>query len=238
MNFLITGGASGLGSFITRSTARKYPDAQIYFTYFSSNAEKESLEKEFENVHGIRCDFNKAEDVESVAALITDQQVDVLVNNALTGISMKHFHKTPEEEIIEAFRKDVLPVLHITKSFLAAARKKKSGKIITVLSAYLDKMPPSGLSVYVANKQYLLSMHRSWASENKIFGITSNCISPEFMLTPLNAEVDERVIEGMIAAHPLKKLLGPADVAEAVLFLYGASVHLNGQNIVINSAQS
>lgn len=237
MNLIITGGASGLGMAITRAVAKTYPDSKIYFTYFSSSANKELLEKEFENVSGIKCDFHSQDDVESLATFIKDIKPDILINNALTGIAIKYFHALSRSEILDSFSSDVVPTLQITSAFISIARKRKSGKIITVLSANIAKVHPLGLSAYIANKDYLLSMHKSWASENKTFNITSNCVSPEFMTTPLNNEVDERIIETMIASHPLKKLLTVDDVAETILFLCAASSQLNSQNIIINAAQ-
>ena len=81
-------------------------------------------------------------------------------------------------------------------------------------------------------------MHRSWALENAAFNITSNCISPGFMATALNKDTDERIVEDMIAKHPLKKLLTTGEVAAVVLFLMDASGQVNGNNIIINSSLS
>ena len=69
------------------------------------------------------------------------------------------------------------------------------------------------------------------------FNIVSNCISPDFMATSLNADEDDRIVESMIAKHPLKKLLTVDEVAEMVLFLCASSQQLNGQNITLNAAQ-
>jgi len=237
MNFLITGGASGLGYAITKAVASQYPGSKVYFTFFSSVAGKEQLEAAFNNTVGIKCDFLQAADTDKLVEMIKTNQVDVLVNNAVTGLQKQYAHKLTEGEIINSFSADIVPVLKITGAFLTAARQRKSGKIITILSAAIASMPPTGWSVYVANKNYLLSMHRSWAAENKNFNISSNCISPDFMLTPLNGDTDERVVETMIAKHPLKQLLTVEEVAETVVFLCGASSQLNGQNIILNAAQ-
>jgi NAD(P)-dependent dehydrogenase (short-subunit alcohol dehydrogenase family) len=237
MNFLITGGASGLGYAITKALAEQYPDSKIYFTFFSSIKGKEQLEDDFKNAEGIKCDFFNEENIAAITSLIETKDINVLINNALTGLVKQYAHKLTEDEIIGTFRSDVLAVLKITNSFISCARKKKFGKIITILSAAIANMPPAGWSVYVANKNYLLAMHKSWATENKGFNITSNCVSPDFMATPLNAQEDERVIENMVAKHPLKKLLTTDEVAQSVLFLCGASQQLNGQNIFLNAAQ-
>lgn len=238
MNFLITGGASGLGNAITRTIALNHPSSIVYFTYHHSVEKAKELESIFVNSRAIHCDFTKSADVVNLCDLISNNEIGVLVNNAVTRIDKNHFHKTSSNVFTEGFITDIVSTLEITKAFIAKARKNKLGRIITILSAALLNTPPAGWSTYVANKAYLLSMHKSWATENNGFNITSNCISPDFMATALNKEVDERIVENMIAKHPLKRLLTIEEVAETVLFLCNASPHLNGQNIVLNAAQT
>ena len=233
---LITGGASGLGAAITGRIAEKFPDAEICFTYNTSAEKAKAIEKEFSNCRAIQCDFKNREHIDALCDFIKNNNTDILINNAVTGIDKNHFHKTPQEYFSASFAANVIPVLSITQAFITNARKRKSGKIITVLSAAVHNSPPIGWSVYIAEKNYLLAMHRSWATENAAFNITSNCVSPGFMNTPLNADTDERIKEDMAATHPLKKLLTPEDVAATVVFLAGAGNQLNMQNIIINSS--
>jgi 3-oxoacyl-[acyl-carrier protein] reductase len=238
MNFLITGGASGLGYAITKAIAAQYPDSKIYFTFFSSAVASNQLQTDFKNTEGIRCNFFNKQDIETLIKFIENNTVDVLINNALTGLVKQYAHKLNDDDILTSFEADVLVPLKITNAFINVSRKKKFGKIITILSSAIINMPPAGWALYAANKNYLLSMHKSWAAENKNFNITSNCVSPDFMATPLNAGEDERVVETMITKHPLKKLLTVDEAAQTVLFLCQASQHLNGQNIILNAAQN
>jgi len=237
MNFLITGGASGLGLAITKLLATRHPADKIFFTFFSSEKNKIQLETEYPNTQGIQCDFLKQQDIEMLVDFIGKNDIDILINNAVTGLTKNYAHKLEGAAILESFKADVLPTVQVTNGFISSARKRKSGKIITILSAALEGLPPTGWSVYTANKNYLLSMHKSWAVENRNFGITSNCVSPGFMATLLNSSEDERVVENMISQHPLKKLLTVEEVADTVLYLCGASQQVNGQNIIINAAQ-
>ena len=238
MKILITGGASGLGLAITQQILASYPDAFIYVTYHSSEKNAAALEDSSSQVKAVKCDFTKQAEIDQLTALIAEADLDVLINNALTRLQKNYFHKTGQDEFLHAFQSDILSTLQITSAFLTRARKLKRGKIITILSAAIINVPPIGWSVYCANKAYLLAMHKSWASENAAFNITSKCVSPDFMQTPLNQEVDERIVESMTASHPLKRLLTVEEVAQTVAFLCTASAHLNGQNIVMNAAQS
>ena len=56
------------------------------------------------------------------------------------------------------------------------------------------------------------------------------------MPTNFSKGTDERVLEQMKESHPLKKLLTTEEVAETVFFLANASLHINGEDIVMNAA--
>lgn len=238
MKIIVTGGASGLGESIVRKLSAN-PDDQVYFTYCHSEERARKLESEQANRNAIHCDFSRPETVEHLCSLMEGISPDVLINNAFVGkISKTHFYKTGNEVFSEGFRLNVLPVIMLAKSALTVFRKKKSGKIITVLSSAIIGKPPVGWSEYVAEKNYLLSLSKSWAVENARFNICSNAVSPSFMATELNADVDERLIEEMTNNHPLKRILQPDEVADAVHYLVNAPAQLNGINLIMNAAEN
>jgi 3-oxoacyl-[acyl-carrier protein] reductase len=235
MNILVTGGASGLGEAITRNLAQN-PQHIVYFTYFNSEAKAKALEKGLPNTRALRCDFTDEISILELKNGLAAFDLDVLVNNAVTGLTKKHFHKTDPELFLASFKNNVLPAIHLTQAAITIFRKKKFGKIITILSSYILNKPPVGLSEYVATKEYLHALSKAWATENASFNITANCISPALMQTNLTADTDERILEEMQKSHPLKKLLTPQEVAETVNFLVGSTQQINGANLVINAA--
>ncbi|MDX2171910.1 MAG: SDR family oxidoreductase [Bacteroidota bacterium] len=234
MNILVTGGASGLGAAITKQLAMVTSN-KVYFTYNKSADLARAIEIQFSNTKAIHCNFEDASSVFSLLSSFEKFDINVLINNALTGLQTTHFHKIESSYFVQSFMKNVLPVIQITQSALLYFRKKKSGKVITILSSYILDKPPIGLSAYVAEKNYLLSLCKSWATENVKFNISSIAISPSFMQTALTADTDERVIEEMINVHPDKKLLNPQDVAIMVQRLLDKT-EINGTNLIINSA--
>ncbi len=238
MNILITGGASGLGEAITRKLAEDKGNT-IYFTYSRSEEKANRLVSEFSNTRQVKCDFSNLKEIQNVCELINEIDIDVLINNAYQGKFIQtYFHKTNSEDFNSDFQENIIPTLSITQAAILAFRKKKAGKIITILSAALINNPPIGASIYVANKAYIEQMTKVWASENMKFNITSNSISPSFMLTGMTNEMDERIVEQIIDKHPLKKLLTKEEVANTVEFLAKASQHINGVNIVMNAAET
>ena len=235
---LITGGASGLGEAITRRFASFESYEKIYFTFFKSKKIAEQIEHECPNTKAIACDFTDEASVSQLLSLMSELSLDILINNAIVSMHTKHFHRCSPDDFISSFAHNVLPTLRITQQAILGFRKKKSGKIITILTSYLANRPPVGLSEYVANKAYLLSLSKSWAEENARFNITSNCVSPSLMQTNLTVGLDERQIEDIKNATHLKTLLAVDEVADTIHFLANATPHINGVNILINGGMN
>jgi NAD(P)-dependent dehydrogenase (short-subunit alcohol dehydrogenase family) len=235
MNILITGGASGLGESVTRKLAAS-KTGKVYFSYNRSAEKARTIESEYGNAVGLKCDFTDRGDVERFISQINLLDLDVLINNAYIDTPFAHFHKIASADFLLSFKENILPVIEITQAAITGFRKRKQGRIISVLTSYLLDVPPAGSSIYVANKSYLAKLTKVWASENVKFNITSNSVSPSFMQTPLTAGVDERLIEQKTGNHPLKRLLTVEEVADTVAFLVNASPHINGVDIVMNAA--
>lgn len=234
MNILITGGGSGLGKAITRTLAKDSAHT-IYFTFSNSLQNAKKIEADCANTNAIKCDFKNEQEVSALVNGIDELGIDVLINNAYHDTANRtYFHKVDEKEFAADFMLNVIPTIRITQAAILHFRRKKRGKIITVLTSGLANTPPLGWSCYTANKAYLGSLVKSWANENIKFNITSNAVSPSFMQTNLTSGVDDRIIEQMTANHPLKKLLTVEEVAETILFLTKATPQINGVDLLIN----
>ncbi|MFZ9847534.1 MAG: SDR family NAD(P)-dependent oxidoreductase [Flavobacteriales bacterium] len=235
MNILVTGGVSGLGKAITQKLAKEFPHKTVYATYHSSQSAAQELERAFSNVKGIHCDFTSAESVGSLLSQLESLQLEIVVNNALTGIEQKHFHKIAPSFFVESFQNNIMPAIQIAQVLIPYFRKQKSGRFINILSSYVIGTPPLGMSEYVAAKCYLHSLSNSWAAENSKYNIVSNCLSPSIMRTGLTKETDERIFEEIEAASALKRLLTVEETAEAVHYLCNASAEVNGKNIEVSA---
>ena len=229
-NVLITGGASGLGKEILEIFSAKYD--KVFFTYYNSNETAKNLEKKFNNAKGFYCDFTNLENVNSFSNIVEGLNIDILINNAICYFSQKHFVKSNPDIFLNSFKHNVLSTLIITQSCLKSMKKTKCGRIINVLSNYMEN-PPIGFSEYAANKQYILSMSNSWAIENKKFNISSNCISPSFMLTGLTKSTDPRSIEILKENASENSFVSTKEVASMILHMSMQSMHLNKSNIVL-----
>ncbi|CAM4170943.1 SDR family NAD(P)-dependent oxidoreductase [Treponema peruense] len=234
MNILITGGSSGLGKSIVEMAAKE--NHTVYFTYRNHKENADSICSQYSNSISLNCDFANSKNLKEFLNKIPDFNLDVLVNNAYSGITLgQHFHKTSITEFQEAFQNNILPLISITQKCLETFRKKKSGKIITVLTSALVGTPPMGYSVYAATKAYIAQLVKSWSREYIKLGITSNAVAPDFMETALTEETNDFVKDQIKDGNPLKNILTTDEVAKVVMNLMDASPQLNGVIIPVNA---
>ena len=234
MKILVSGGANGLGESITKVLLQQ--NHNVYFTYCKSREKAIRIEKEYKNATAVHYDFFDRESVLKLKASLKDWDLDVIVNNAYHGSFIKtYFHKIPLQDFESEFQSNVLAFIDLNQEVISGFRKKKFGKIITILSSALVGSPPIGSSIYSANKAYIREICKMWVIENQKFNITSNTVSPAFMKTDFTKQIDERLVEQMIENHPLKKMLSPQEVADSILFLVNSGQQINGLDIVINA---
>jgi 3-oxoacyl-[acyl-carrier protein] reductase len=238
MNILITGGASGLGESITEKLVECKIN-RVYFTYSNSQEKAKKIEKKFKNAVSIKCDFSDNFELLSLQNQMKEMDLDVLINNAYCGkINQKHFHKSPPSDFVNDFMNNIIPTIKITQEAIKIFRKKKQGKIITILSSGLTNLPPTGMSSYISNKAYLEKLTKVWANENSKFNITSNSVSPSFMKAALTANFDDRIVEQIKLNSPIQSLITIEEVAETVLFLTNAGKHINGLDLLMNAGSN
>lgn len=235
MNVLVTGGSGGLGEAIVRRLAAR-PNIRVHFTFCGNRASAEQIAADCSAATLWHCDFRDAASVSALCQEIPRMDLGGLVNNAYSGPWVgEYFHKTAADQFQAAFEHNILPTIRITQQAIRGFRERKSGAIVTVLTSALVGAPPLGTSVYTAMKATLAQLAKSWAAENVRYRVRSNCVSPSFMETGMTVATDERMVDQIRSAHPLRELLPPTQAAEVVEFLLTGPTHVNGTNIVVNA---
>ena len=166
------------------------------------------------------CDLS---DLDAVATL--PSAVDVLVNNA--GIQ----HVAPIQDFPPE-RFDL--ILRLVRQVLPHMYDAGWGRVVNVSSAHGLRASPFK-SAYVTAKHGLEGLSKVIALEGATHGVTSNCVNPAYVRTPLvekqiadqaaahgipESEVLEQVLLEPVA---VKRLIEPAEVADLVAFLCGPS---------------
>jgi len=227
---LVTGAASGIGASIARALAAA--GAKVH----AVDRDADGLAS-LDGVEGVMPVTADLADLDGLAALPTD--VDILVNNA--GIQ----HVSPIEEFpLERF--DLILDLMLVSPFrlirqsLPHMYDRGWGRVVNVSSVH-GLRASAFKSAYVTAKHGLEGLSKVVALEGGPHGVTSTCINPAYVRTPLvekqiadqarthgipESEVVEKV---MLEPVAVKRLVEPDEVAALALFLCGpASASVNG----------
>jgi 3-hydroxybutyrate dehydrogenase len=219
---LVTGGASGIGAACVRAFAAAGARTIV------ADLNGEAAQALAGEVGGEAWQVDLS-DTASLAELSLD--VDILVNNA--GIQ----HVAPIEEFDPAKFSLILRLMVESPFLLIRAALPKMyerghGRIINLSSAH-GLRASAFKSAYVTAKHGLEGLSKVTALEGGPHGVTSNCINPAYVRTPLvekqiadqarvhgipESEVVEKV---MLAEIAIKRLVEPEEVADLALWLAG-----------------
>ncbi len=219
---LVTGGASGIGE----ATARALAAVGAHVVIADLDAGRARTIADELGGEAWQVDLS---DTAALATLSLD--VDVLVNNA--GIQ----HVSPIEEF-DPERFSLILDLMLEAPFLLIRAalphmyRNGFGRIVNISSVHGLRASPFK-SAYVAAKHGLEGLSKVTALEGAPHGVTSNCVNPGYVRTPLvekqiadqarvhgipEAEVVEKV---MLVESAIKRLVEPAEVADLVVWLCG-----------------
>ena len=247
---LVTGSTSGIGLAYAKALAAE--GSNVVINGFGDAAAIEAERVGLEALSGAKAhysdaDLTKVDAIEAMMKTVGDVfgGVDILINNA--GVQ----HVAPVDAFPVA-KWDLIIALNLTAAFhairlaLPAMKAKKWGRIINTASAHSLVASPNK-SAYVTAKHGLVGLSKTVALEVATMGITSNCISPGYVWTPLveNQIPDtmkargltrEQVINDVLLdAQPTKQFVTPEQVAALALFLCGdAAAQITGANLSVD----
>ena len=224
MNFLVTGGSSGLGKAIVEQLSTSASNL-ITYTYY-----KTPPTNLLPNVSAIHVDFSEHDSYTDFINELNKKEFDVLINNYHVGYTQKHVNKINESDLINSFQNNVAHTINITNQLISHFKAQKKGTIVTILSDYVSAAPPTGLSTYVAEKLYLRAFTQAWHSELSAKNIYSIAVSPKFMNTPFNADLPSFIIEDLENKGQTVK---PETVAKLIENVCTEPAKWSGQNIFI-----
>jgi 3-hydroxybutyrate dehydrogenase len=221
---LVTGAASGIGAAcVTRLAA---DGASVY----AVDRDEEGL-RQFSGVGSVTSVPTDLSNLDAVDGLPAG--VDILVNNA--GIQ----HVSPIEDF-PCEQWDLILRLMLTSPFRLVRRvlphmyAGQWGRVVNISSVH-GLRASAFKSAYVSAKHGLEGLSKVTALEGAPHGVTSNCVNPAYVRTPLVQKqisdqakahgIDEEEVVGKIMLGPVavKRLIEPSEVADLVAFLCGPS---------------
>jgi len=217
---LVTGGASGIGAACVRRLAADGLHVTV------ADLDGGAAEKVAADVGGTAwpVDLSRTDELGDLAL-----DTDVLVNNA--GVQ----HVAPIQDFPpEKFRLILTLMLEapflLVRAALPGMYERGFGRIVNVSSVHGLVASPFK-SAYVAAKHGLEGLSKTIALEGGEHGVTSNCVNPAYVRTPLvDKQIDDQaaihgiardeVVEKvMLTESSIKRLVEPAEVAELVAWL-------------------
>ncbi|MEZ7756527.1 3-hydroxybutyrate dehydrogenase [Microbacterium paraoxydans] len=217
---LVTGGASGIGAACARAFALAGARVTI------ADVDGDAAEALADEIGGEAWQVDLT-DRDALAALRLD--TDILVNNA--GVQ----HVSPIDDFEPAqFSLLVQLMLEapflLTRAVLPGMYERGFGRIINMSSVHGLRASPFK-AAYVAAKHGLEGLSKVTALEGAAHGVTSNCINPGYVRTPLverqiadqarvhgipESEVLEKVL---LTEAAIKRLVEPEEVAGLAVWL-------------------
>ena len=146
--------------------------------------------------------------------------LNVLVNNA--GIlHLGSVEETSLEEWDRVIRVNLTGAFIVTKEFLPLLKKAPWASIVNVASIAGQTGNIVASAAYAASKAGVIGLTKKLAVELAQYGIRVNAVAPSFVETDMVREFIDtpekrRRVEEL---HPLRTIIKPEDVAEAILFL-------------------
>ncbi|MEQ3552369.1 SDR family NAD(P)-dependent oxidoreductase [Pseudonocardia nematodicida] len=231
---LVTGAGSGIGAAVAR---RLVADGAAVYVVDIDPEKLTPLAAESDLVTPLTCDLS---DLDAVDELPSD--VDVLVNNAgRQHVSrLEDFDPDTFSQILRIMLEAPFRLIRRTLPHMYA---RGWGRVINISSAHGLRASPYK-SAYVSAKHGLEGLSKVTALEGAEHGVTSNCINPAYVRTPLveaqiadqarthgisESEVVEKI---MLTPVAVKRLIEPAETAELAAVLWGpASPSITGGSL-------
>lgn len=238
---IVTGAAGGIGSATARTLAQH--GARVTLADIDDAALK-TLSDEFSRAGYDNSTWTiDLTDSAALAELTLD--ADILINNA----GLQHIaplHEFPPEKWQLLHQVMLTAPFLLIRAVLPAMYERGWGRIVNLSSAH-GLRASEFKGAYVAAKHGLEGLSKVTALEGAEHGVTSVCINPGYVRTPLveSQIADQATAHGIpesavlddviLATQPLKRLAEPDEIAEAVAFACSAAAtNMTGSNIVLD----
>jgi NAD(P)-dependent dehydrogenase (short-subunit alcohol dehydrogenase family) len=238
---LVTGGGRGIGREIAAGLVR----AGATVTVLGRNRETLEAAVAAGTAHFVAvADVADQLAVNAVVAEASARQpIDILIANAGIAESAP-FAKSDAALFKRMMDVNFMGVVHAVQAVLPSMRERRHGRIVAVASTAGLK-GYAYVSAYSAAKHAVVGLVRSLALELATTGVTVNAVCPGFTDTDLVAGSIDTIMKKTGRSHdqavaelakhnPQGRLITPAEVADAVLWLCGEGAGaITGQAIAV-----
>jgi 3-hydroxybutyrate dehydrogenase len=184
---------------------------------------------------------------EPAAAARLAEDADIVVNNAGFQV-VRPLEEFPPEVFHRMLAVMVEAPFHLVRAALPHMYRQGWGRIVNISSVH-GLRASAYKAGYVTAKHALEGLSKVAAVEGGPHGVTSNCINPGYVRTPLVERQiadqasahnipEKEVVEQVLLAHSaIKELIEPEQVAELMLYLCSpAAAFVNGASLAMDGA--
>jgi NAD(P)-dependent dehydrogenase (short-subunit alcohol dehydrogenase family) len=238
---IVTGARRGIGRAEALTLAAAGATVCVSDVFFDD--ELKSIEKEVAELGGqslvLECDVTKKEHIDNVVAQTAEKfgRIDILVNNAQTGLTPVLWEELTDELVTQSFESGPLASYRFMQGVFPYMKEQGWGRIINTASG-ASRGGVANFGHYAMAKGAVASLTYAAATDWGRYGITCNVIFPA-ILTPslqgyLDSSPDARAaMEEAIPVHYIGEPL--KDLGPIVLFLASdASGYLTGHPFFID----
>jgi gluconate 5-dehydrogenase len=239
---VVTGGSSGIGRGIARALAR----AGAATVIVARGRERiDDTVRELTDagcrVAGVIGDLSTRAGIHNAAEAAVEPfgEPDILVNSA--GINIRpQFPEITEQDWDLTLTVNTFAPFLLGQRYAPGMAERGFGRLIHISSQQAHRAFVSS-GVYGVSKGAVESLMRSEAEAWGGTGVTSNTLVPGFVLTPLNARLQEDSVK--VAELAARTMIGrnglPDDFAGAAVFLAGAgSAYVTGHSLFVDGGLS
>ena len=240
---IVTGGASGIGKSISLALARE--GARVVVADLMEEP-REGGTPTVEAIHDrggtarfLRTDVSSWDDVDALVGQTVEEfgQLDIMVNNAATGVG-KPLLETTEEEWDHVMAVNIKGVFFgckraIQQMLTQPVRAEARGRIVNISSQHGMISAPRNCA-YGVGKAGVVYLTRQVASDYAQDHIICNAVAPGRILTGKPTGGPDS-LEYSRSRTPLPRLGRPEDVASAVVFLSSdEATYITGENLMVD----
>jgi D-xylose 1-dehydrogenase len=232
---LVTGGADGIGLAIAEAFLAQGARVAILDIDAGRMAD---LQRTSPEIEGICVDLRDISSTRAAVTMLVGRlgSFAVLVNNA--GHDERHaFATLTPEQWDERMAVNLRQVMFVSQAVAGDMARAGGGSIVNIGSTSWMKGAP-GMIAYTTAKAAIMGFTRSLARELGVDNIRVNVVTPGWVMTQrqktrwatpekLSAALDEQA---------LKRLIEPADIAAAAVFLASSAARsITGQSITVDA---
>ena len=216
---IVTGAASGIGKETALLFSRE--GAKVVVADIFENGGEETVAEIKKTGEGffVKLDVCNREQTKQMVKGTIERygKIDVLINNA--GIAQDALLlKMTEEQWTRVIDINLKGAFNCAQAVVEVMINQGHGVIVNV-SSVVGLYGNIGQANYAAAKAGLIGLTKALAKELGRKGIRVNAVAPGFTMTPMMANVPDKILQMMREKTPLGKLAEPKDIAYAYLYL-------------------